>query len=235
MHYMHCWRFNNSCYGKTLALFCIIILLLLVIQPSAALCVGEQIKNTIIKVQGIIQSKGSLNYNISVKEHGTHYLIYRISIIPSLLKGIEVCLEEHGMINKSLSSLYYFKLRNDIIGWGKLTSGNYVFKISNFNSENVTAFGYIVLFRVYDPRLLEEVDKNIYGIVRVPRSVGIVDYGVFLDRQGVIHCYNYTTNEVLGIIYINKFDVCTLILDVLNINMCKSCLNLVLMEKFMTY
>jgi len=156
------------------------------------------------RIQMIIPPKGNVEYNITADE--SSYMVFRIKLntTEDLSKSVSINLLRNS---EEYTQCYYIKDANNIYGWARLKPGNYRLIISNSIEKAIPVYGYILLFRYYDPRLPQLVNEKIYGIKNTPAPVGIADYGVYIDEEtDQLVCYRYSTKEVIGIAYINKLD-----------------------------
>mgnify|MGYP000047012196 CR=1 FL=1 len=109
--------------------------------------------------------------------------------------------------HEEYTQYYCIKSANDVYGWSRLKPRSYRFIISNSIEKAIPVYGYILLFRNYDPRLPRLIDEKIYGKKNSPAPVGIADYSVYIDKEtNQLVCYRYSTKEVVGIAYISKLD-----------------------------
>jgi len=72
-----------------------------------------------------------------------------------------------------------------------LSSGNYYIVIYNNNTQN--AYYYFLY------SLTNQSINNIYS------PIGVSDYGIYINNNGIVYGYNITTNEVIGNIYLSNF------------------------------
>ena len=181
--------------------FVLFLLSLLVLLPVVY---SGSVERELYKVQAVVLPKGNAEYDISVDE--SSYMVFRMKLntTEDFSEAVSInLLRDH----KEYTQRYYIKDANNIYGWARLKPGNYKLVISNSIEKAISVYGYVLLFRNYDPRLPRLVDEKIYGIKNAPVPVGIVDYGVYIDKEtDQLVCYRYSTKEVIGIAYINKLD-----------------------------
>jgi len=164
----------------------------------------EIIGGELYKIQTNIPPKGAVEYNITVDE--SNYIVFRISLIGTgdFSKALSINLLRG---HEEYTQYYCIKGTNNVYGWSRLKPGSYRFIIFNTIEKAIPIYGYIILFRNYDPRIPRLIDEKIYGIRNSPAFVGIADYGVYIDKEtNQLICYRYLTKEVIGIAYINKLD-----------------------------
>jgi len=158
----------------------------------------------LFRIKTIVLPKESVEYNIIVNED--KYMVFRIRLVGTedFSKAVSVNLLKG---HKRYTRYYFFKSTNDICGWSRLEPGNYKLRIENTIGKEIPIYGYIVLFKNYDPRLPQLINEKIYGITNVPVPVGIADYGVYINKENnQLVCYRYSTKEVIGVAYLNELD-----------------------------
>jgi hypothetical protein len=200
---------GTKMYSKLLkprsrAVYFIFILFLLHLTITLSVAYSEITEGELYKIQMVIPPKGAVEYNITVDESG--YIVFRISLISTddFSKAISINLLRDY---EEYLQYYYIKGANNVYGWSRLKPGNYRFIINNSIEKAIPAYGYILIFRNYDPRLSRLIDEKIYGVKNGPAPVGIADYGVYINKEtNHLVCYRYSTKEVIGIAYINKLD-----------------------------
>ena len=194
-------KFLRSKSGVVCFVLILFMLYLATVLPVACSGVSER---ELYKVQANIPPKGTVEYNIAVDK--SSYIVFRISLIATedLSKAISInLLRDH----EECTQYYCIKGANNVYGWSRLKPGSYRLIISNSIKKTIPVYGYILLFRSYDPRLPRLINEKIYGVKNNPVSVGIADYGVYIDKEtNQLVCYRYLTKEVVGIAYINKLD-----------------------------
>jgi len=194
-------KFLRSKFGVT---YFMLILLMLYLATMLPVAYSEISERELYKVQANIPPKGTAEYNIAIDK--SSYIVFRISLIAAedLSKAISInLLRDH----EEYTQYYCIKGVNNVYGWSRLKPGNYRLIISNSIEKTIPVYGYILLFRSYDPRLPRLINEKIYGVKDSPVPVGIADYGVYIDKEtNQLVCYRYLTKEVVGIAYINKLD-----------------------------
>jgi len=194
-------KFLRTKSGVVCFVLILFMLYLATMLPVACSGVSER---ELYKVQTNIPPKGTVEYNIAIDK--SSYIVFRISLIATedLSKAISInLLRDH----EEYTQYYCIKGANNVYGWSRLKPGSYRLIISNSIKKTIPVYGYILLFRSYDPRLPQLINEKIYGVKNSPVSVGIADYGVYIDKEtNQLVCYRYLTKEVVGIAYINKLD-----------------------------
>lgn len=157
----------------------------------------------IYKVQTYLLPRESLSYDIIANKSG--YLVFRLHFYAeeNIVQSISIALLSNS--GKRLQC-NFIRGMNNIYGWCPLEQGCYTFVIRNGLEQVIPVNGYILMFTQYDPRLVARIRAEVYGQRNFPEPVGIVDYGIYLRNNNSVQCYNYTTKEVLGVIYIDKLD-----------------------------
>ena len=190
--------------SKSGVAYFMLILFMLYLAIMLPVVYSEISERELYKVQASIPPKGTVEYNIAVDK--SSYIVFRISLIAAedLSKTISInLLRDH----EEYTQYYCIKGANNVYGWSRLKPGNYRLIISNSIEKTIPVYGYILLFRSYDPRLPRLINEKIYGIKNSPVPVGIADYGIYIDKEtNQLVCYRYLTKEVVGIAYINKLD-----------------------------
>jgi len=158
--------------------------------------------HNLLVIKGVVEPHKSLEYRFQINVAG--YAVFRIMVFNGKGAANTVSLrilldgDEYG--NYTLLSS-----GNELYGWGWLKQGDYVLILANKLDEEVQVYGYVLVFRIYDPRLPQLIDKEVFGLKYAQYSVGIVDYGVYIDENAnQLRCYRYTAKEVIGIAYVNK-------------------------------
>jgi len=155
-------------------------------------------------IKGVIEPHKSLEYRFQINVAG--YTVFRIMVFGG--EGVANSISLRILLDGNEYGNYtLLRSGNELYGWGWLKQGDYVLILTNKLGEEVLVHGYVLVFRVYDPRLPQLVNKEVFGLEYVPYPVGIADYGVYMDEKtNQLRCYRYTAKEVIGVAYINKVE-----------------------------
>lgn len=179
---------------------------LIVIANGSAISIANAYSNyyELYKIEGNIRPHKTFEYHFQVSVNS--YTVFSIGILGD--QGIANSISLKILLDSNEYRNYtILRDRNELYGWGWLREGNYEIILTNNLDMEVSIRGYILMFRVYDPRLPQLVDKEVFGRENVPYPVGIVDYGVYIDeKSGQLGCYRYTAKEVIGVAYIDTIE-----------------------------